>query len=145
MVYRLPQIYVKHQRALQQNMFLWGRLRPHLDDPSISAPVQAMVDFILQTFPEYQAFPSRPSSRSFDYLLFRTWQKRFPRRSDFPVILRMGRLATPFCILSTSLKGSRICPLRGKNCRRIPTFWTSFGTRSPIVAMCPCRLKIPLP
>ena len=25
-VYRLPQIYVKHRRALQQNMFLWGRL-----------------------------------------------------------------------------------------------------------------------
>ena len=48
------------------------------DDPSISAPVRAMVDFILQTFPEYQA-SSHPSSRSFDYLLLRTWLKRFPR------------------------------------------------------------------
>ena len=35
------------------------------DGPSISAPVQAMVDFILQTFPEYQASPSHPLSRSF--------------------------------------------------------------------------------
>ena len=79
------------------------------------------------------------------YLLLRTWLQRFPRRSDSLVVLRMGRLDTPFCILSTSLKGSRIRPLRGRNCRRIPTFWTYFGTRSPIVAMCPCRLKIPLP
>ena len=36
------------------------------DDPSISAPFRAMVDFILQTFPESQASPSHPSSRSFD-------------------------------------------------------------------------------
>ena len=36
------------------------------DDPSISAPVRAMVDFILQTFPESQASPSHPSLRSFD-------------------------------------------------------------------------------
>ena len=87
------------------------------ESPSRSspAPVRAMVDFILQTFPEYQASPSHPLSRSFKYLLLRTWLKRFPRRSDSPVILRMGRLATPFCILSTSLKGSQIRPLRGRN------------------------------
>ena len=36
------------------------------DDSSISAPVRAMVDFILQTFPESKASPSHPSSRSFD-------------------------------------------------------------------------------
>ena len=36
------------------------------DDSSISAPVQAMVDYILQTFPESKASPSHPSSRSFD-------------------------------------------------------------------------------
>ena len=36
------------------------------DDSSISAPVRAMVDYILQTFPESKASPSRPSSRSFD-------------------------------------------------------------------------------
>ena len=37
------------------------------------------------------------------------------RRSDSPVVLRMGRLATPFCLLSTSSRGYRILPLRGKN------------------------------
>ena len=36
------------------------------DDSSISAPVRAMVDYTLQTFPESQASPSHPSSRSFD-------------------------------------------------------------------------------
>ena len=36
------------------------------DDCSISAPVRAMVDYILQTFPESKASPSHPSSRSFD-------------------------------------------------------------------------------
>ena len=36
------------------------------DDSSISAPVRAMVDYILQTFHESQASPSHPSSRSFD-------------------------------------------------------------------------------
>ena len=33
----------------------------------------------------------------------------------------MGRLATPFSILSTSLKGSQIRPLRGRTWRRNPT------------------------
>ena len=36
------------------------------DDPSISAPVRAIVPYILQTFPESQASPSHPSSRSFN-------------------------------------------------------------------------------
>ena len=36
------------------------------DDSSISAPVRAMIDFILKSFPESQASPSHPSSRSFD-------------------------------------------------------------------------------
>ena len=36
------------------------------DDSFISAPVQAMIDFILKSFPESQASPSQPSSRSFD-------------------------------------------------------------------------------
>ena len=55
------------------------------------------------------------------FLLLWTCLKRFPSRSDSPVIFRMGRLATPFSILSTSLKGSQIRPLRGRNWRRIPT------------------------
>ena len=36
------------------------------DDSSISAPVRAMIDFILKSFPEPKASPSHPSSRSFD-------------------------------------------------------------------------------
>ena len=36
------------------------------DDSSISAPVWAMVDYILKSFPESKASPSHPSSRSFD-------------------------------------------------------------------------------
>ena len=36
------------------------------DDSSVSGPVRAMVDYILQTFPESKASPSHPSSRSFD-------------------------------------------------------------------------------
>ena len=36
------------------------------DDTSMPAPVKAMIDFILQSFPEATAFPAHPSSRSFD-------------------------------------------------------------------------------
>ena len=36
------------------------------DDSSVSAPIRAMVDYILQTFPKSKASPSHPSSRSFD-------------------------------------------------------------------------------
>ena len=77
------------------------------DDSSISAPVWAMVDYILQTFPESQASPSHPSSRSFDLsatagvadvaiprvrfclgpMLFLILSRR--RSSDSPVVLRM--------------------------------------------------------
>ena len=40
------------------------------DDSSIPAPVRAMIDFILKSFPESQASPSHPSSRSFDLSAF---------------------------------------------------------------------------
>ena len=36
------------------------------DESSMPAPVRAMIDFILKSFPEAQASPSHPSSRSFD-------------------------------------------------------------------------------
>ena len=36
------------------------------DEPSMPAPVKAMIDFILKSFPDAQASPSHPSSRSFD-------------------------------------------------------------------------------
>ena len=36
------------------------------DDSCVSAPIRAMVDYILQTFPDSKASPSHPSSRSFD-------------------------------------------------------------------------------
>ena len=37
-----------------------------VDELSIPAPVRAMIDFILKSFPDAQASPSHPSSRSFD-------------------------------------------------------------------------------
>ena len=36
------------------------------DESSMPAPVRAMIDFILKSFPDSQASPSHPSSRSFD-------------------------------------------------------------------------------
>ena len=36
------------------------------DDTSIPAPVKAMIDFIMRSFPEATASPAHPSSRSFD-------------------------------------------------------------------------------
>ena len=36
------------------------------DESSLPAPVKAMIDFILKSFPDAQALPSHPSSRSFD-------------------------------------------------------------------------------
>ena len=36
------------------------------EDSSVPAPVKAMIDFILQSFPEATASPAHPSSRSFD-------------------------------------------------------------------------------
>ena len=36
------------------------------DDTSMPAPVKAMIDFIMQSFPEATASPAHPSSRSFD-------------------------------------------------------------------------------
>ena len=36
------------------------------DESSISAPIRAMIDFILKSYPDAQASPSHPSSRSFD-------------------------------------------------------------------------------
>ena len=36
------------------------------DESSMPAPVKAMIDFILKSFPDAQASPSHPSSRSFD-------------------------------------------------------------------------------
>ena len=92
-----------------------------------SCPRSGDGGFHSSEFPDYHASPSHPCF-SFPsiveiirFLLLWTWLKRFPSRSDSPVIFRMGRLATPFSILSTSLKGSQIRPLRGRNWRRIPT------------------------
>ena len=36
------------------------------DESSLTAPVKAMIDFILKSFPDAQESPSHPSSRSFD-------------------------------------------------------------------------------
>ena len=36
------------------------------DESSLTAPVKAMIDFILKSFPDAQESPYHPSSRSFD-------------------------------------------------------------------------------
>ena len=40
------------------------------DESSLPAPVKAMIDFILKSFPDAQASPSHPSSRSFDLSVY---------------------------------------------------------------------------
>ena len=71
-------------------------------DPSICLPLQA---WLMWRFPRVR-FCLGP-------MLFLILSRR--RSSDSPVVLRMGRLVTPFCLLSAGSKGYRIRPLRGRN------------------------------
>ena len=97
------------------------------DESSIPALVRAMIDFILKSFPDAQASPSHPSSRSSISLPMQALRtRRFPRdrswrgamlclmpslicNSDSPVASKMGRSAILSCLLSTDL---RECPTR---------------------------------
>ena len=45
------------------------------DESSLTAPVKAMIDFILKSFPDAQESPSHPSSRSFDLCLCRSYRR----------------------------------------------------------------------
>ena len=103
------------------------------DESSMPAPVRAMIDFILKSFPDSQASPSYPSSRSFDLSAYagvtdaaiprdRFWHGamlcQMPsliHNSDSPVVSRMGRSAIHSCLLSTDLREYRTRLLRGKS------------------------------
>ena len=92
------------------------------DESSLTAPVKAMIDFILKSFPDAQKSPYHPSSRSFEELQ----TLRFPRDRFWPsalrcqmpsltlnrdslIALRMEGYAILCCLLSTS---SRRSPIR---------------------------------
>ena len=91
------------------------------DESSLTAPVKAMIDFILKSFLDTHKSPYHPSSRSFEEL-----QTRFPRDRFWPsalrcqmpsltlnrdslIALRMDGYAILCCLLSTS---SRRSPIR---------------------------------
>ena len=92
------------------------------DESSLTAPVKAMIDFILKSFPDAQKSPYHPSSRSFEELQ----TLRFPRDRFWPsalrcqmpsltlnrhslIALRMEGYVILCCLLSTS---SRRSPIR---------------------------------
>ena len=92
------------------------------DESFLTAPVKAMIDFILKSFPDAQKSPYHPSSRSFEELQ----TLRFPRDRFWPsalrcqmpsltlnrdslIALRMEGYAILCCLLSTS---SRRSPIR---------------------------------
>ena len=92
------------------------------DESSLTAPVKAMINFILKSFPDAQKSPYHPSSRSFEELQ----TLRFPRDRFWPsalryqmpsltlnrvslIALRMDGFAIFCCLLSTS---SRRSPIR---------------------------------
>ena len=92
------------------------------DESSLTAPVKAMIVFILKSFPDAQKSPYHPSSRSFEELQ----TLRFPRDRFWPsalrcqmpsltlnkdslIALRMDGYAILCCLLSTS---SRRSPIR---------------------------------
>ena len=91
-------------------------------NPLLTAPVKAMINFILKSFPDAQKSPYHPSSRSFEELQ----TLRFPRDRFWPsalryqmpsltlnrvslIALRMDGYAILCCLLSTS---SRRSPIR---------------------------------
>ena len=92
------------------------------DESSLTAPVKAMIVFIIKSFPDAQKSPYHPSSRSFEELQ----TLRFPRDRFWPsalrvrclsltlnrdslIALRMDGYAILCCLLST---GSRRPPIR---------------------------------
>ena len=95
------------------------------DESSLTAPVKAMINFILKSFPDAQKSPYHPSSRSFEELQ----TLRFPRDRFWPsvlryqmpsltlnrvslIALRMDGYAILCCLLSTSSRRSPICLLK---------------------------------
>ena len=96
------------------------------EETSMPALFRAMIDFILKGFPEAQASPSHPSSRSFDLSAFAgvtdavipsgsllVWchamSDAFSDTQQRFIALRMEGSAILCCLLSTSSRG---CPIR---------------------------------
>ena len=55
-----------HSRSSPAHPYSPSREDKEAEDTSMPAPVKAMIDFIMQSFPEATASPAHPSSRSFD-------------------------------------------------------------------------------
>ena len=55
-----------HSRSSPTHPYSPSREDKEAEDTSMPAPVKAMIDFIMQSFPEATASPAHPSSRSFD-------------------------------------------------------------------------------
>ena len=129
------------------------------DESSMPAPVRAMIDFILKSFPDSQASPSHPSSRSFDLSAYAgvtdatippgsllAWchalsdafsetQQRFARR------IKDGKVC--HTLLPTLNRFERVSnsPTRGKELRANPDVLDLLRNRVPDSGHVPLSLK----
>ena len=129
------------------------------EDTSMPAPVKAMIDFILQSFPETTASPAHPSSRSFDLsasagftdsatpsgsLLagchamsdaFADTQKRFSRR------IKDGRVC--YSLLPTLHRFERVSnsPTQGKELKANPDILDLLRNKVPDFRYLPISIK----
>ena len=121
------------------------------DDSSVSAPVRAMVDYILQTFPESKASPSHPSSRSFDLSAsagvadvaippgslsdsFMETQQRFARR------IKDGKACHTLLPTLNRFKRVSNSPTQGKELRANPDVLDLLRNRVPDIRHVPLSL-----
>ena len=120
------------------------------DESSLTAPVKAMIVFILKSFPDAQKSPYHPSSRSFEEL--QTLQ--FPRDRFWPsalrvrclsltlnrdslISLRMDGYAILCCLLSTSSRR----PTQRSELKTNPNILNLFWNRIPNFSHVPMSLK----
>ena len=122
------------------------------EDTYMPASVKAMVDFILQSFPEATASPAHPSSRSFDLSASAGFTDAATpsgsllvwchAMSDaFSDTQKMEGFVIPYYLLSTDSRESPIRLLREKSWRLIQIFWIFYGTRSRFSVICPFLSK----
>ena len=90
------------------------------DEPSLTAPVKTIIDFILKSFPDAQKSPYHPSSRSFEELQ----TLRFPRDRFWPSALRCQMPSLTLnrdSLIALRMEGYAIlCCLLSKSSRRSP-------------------------
>ena len=122
-----------HSRSSPTHPYSPSREDREADDTSMPAPVKAMIDFILQSFPEATASLAHPSSRSLIFLPLQASQTlRLPRDRFWPGAMpcqirsltlkrgspsasKMVGFVTPYCLLSTGSRGSPTHLLRVKS------------------------------